>query len=99
MRILKKLHGMDGKWLSRSNAAILRALIVKPDATLWRKARNMVICDQPLITLSAAVQAVANGQVVIAEFPDTFTIYRALNLVVDKRQRCFHQMEVCDNES
>ena len=98
MRIIQKLHGMNGN-LSKSNSNILNLLITEPSLPLWRSAKNILICDQPLITLSVAVRAVTQGQVKIDEFPDTFTLYRALKYAVQKRQRCFNQMEVCDTES
>ncbi|HEY5603875.1 MAG TPA: hypothetical protein VIM41_12265 [Gammaproteobacteria bacterium] len=98
MRIIQKMHGIDGK-LSRSNSMLLDTLLHQPSLLLWRSARNMVICDQPLITLSAAVQAATRGKLVIGEIPDTFTLYRALKYSVEIRKRCFHNMEVCDTES
>lgn len=98
MRIIQKLYGMNGK-LSRSNVMLLSELLHRPRLALWHSARNMVICDQPLITLNAAVNAVTQGKLVIGELPDTLTLYRALKFSVEKRKRCFHNMEVCDTES
>jgi len=98
MRIIHKIYGMNGK-LSRSNVMLLNTLFHQPSVPLWRSARNMVVCDQPLITLNAAVKAVIQGKLVIDEIPDTFTLYRALKYCVEKRKRCFHNMEVCDTES
>ena len=98
MRIIQKIHGMEGK-LSRSNAMLLNILLHQPTLPLWRSAKNMLIADQPLITLNAAVRAVTQGQVVIDEFPDTFTLYRALKFAIEKRERFYHRMEVCDIES
>jgi len=98
MRIIQKMYGMDGK-LSRSNSAILKSLLEQPTLPVWRKAKNMLICDQPLITLNAAVRAVSHGKLAIAELPDTFTLYRALKYSIKKRKRCLHKMEVCDTES
>ncbi|MCI0505465.1 MAG: hypothetical protein L0Z73_05080 [Gammaproteobacteria bacterium] len=72
MLIIQKIHGMDGG-LSRANSMLLKTLLHQPNLPLWRSARNMVICDQPLITLNAAVKAVTRGKLVFGEFPDTFT--------------------------
>lgn len=98
MLIIQKMHGMDGK-LSRSNSEILKSLLVQPTMPVWRKAKNMIICDQPLVTLNAAVRAVSHGKLAIVELPDTFTLYRALKYSIEKRKRCLHKMEVCDTES
>ncbi|WP_455222461.1 hypothetical protein [Kaarinaea lacus] len=98
MRIIHKMYGMNGK-LSRSNIMLLNSLLRQPSLPLWHSARNMVVCDQPLITLNAAVKAVTQGKLVIGEFPDTFTLYRALKYCIEKRKRCFHNMEVSDTES
>jgi hypothetical protein len=98
MRIIDDLHGIDGK-LSGANKALLTQLVKQPTLALWSRARNTVICDLPLITLNAAVRAVTQGQVAFAEFPDTFTLYRALKYSVDIRKRCFHRMEASDMES
>ena len=98
MRIVTQLKGMDGS-LSNANKVLLDDLLAHASQSLWSKAKNVVICDQPLTTLNAAVRAVSQGRVEIGEFPDTFTIYRALLFAVKKRQRCFHKMEVCDSES
>lgn len=98
MRIIQKMSGMNGK-LSRSNVMLLSALLRQPNLPLWHRTRGMVICDQPLMTLKAAVNAVTQGRLVIGEIPDTFTLYRALKYSMEKRKRCFHNMEVCDTES
>ena len=98
MDIIQQLHGMQGK-LSTSNSAILTSILKQPTASLWRSARNIVICDQPLITVNAAVRAVTRGQVAIAEIPDTFTLYRAFRYAREKRKQWFQRMEVCDTES
>ena len=98
MRIIQKMSGMNGK-LSRSNAMLLNALLRQPTLSLWHRTRSMVICDQPLTTLNASVNAVTQGRLVIGEIPDTFTLYRALKYSMEKRKRCFHNMEVCDTES
>lgn len=98
MRIIQKMYGMGGK-LSRSNSEILKSVLEKPTLPVWRIAKNMVICDQPLITLNAAVRAVSHGKLAIVELPDTFTLYRALKYSIEKRKRCLHKMEVCDTES
>ncbi|WP_455207258.1 hypothetical protein [Kaarinaea lacus] len=98
MRIIQRMFGMNGK-LSRSNAVLLNALLHQPTLPVWRSARNMVICDQPLMTLNAAVNAVTQGKLVNGEIPDTFTLYRAMKYSIEKRNRCFQNMEVCDTES
>ena len=98
MRIIQQMCGMDGK-LSRSNSALLKLLLDRPMLPVWQKAKNMVICDQPLITLNAAVRAVSHSKLAITELPDTFTLYRALTYSIKKRKRCLHKMEVCDTES
>ncbi|WP_455219184.1 hypothetical protein [Kaarinaea lacus] len=98
MRIIQYMYGMDGK-LSRSNSAILKSLLEQPTLPVWQKAKNMLICDQPLLTLNAAVRAVSHGKLAIVELPDTFTLYRALKYSIEKRERCLHKMEVCDTES
>ena len=98
MRIIHKMYGMSGK-LSRSNVVLLNTLLHQPTLAVWRSARNMVICDQPLMSLNAAVNAVRQGKLVIGEIPDTFTLYRALKYSIEKRNRCYQNMEVCDTES
>jgi len=98
MRIIHKIYGMNGK-LSRSNLMLLNTLLQEPSEPLWRSAKNMVVCDQPLVTLNAAVKAVIQSKLAISEIPDTFTLYRALKYCVEKRKRYFHNMEVCDTES
>ena len=98
MGIIQRIHGLDGK-LSRSNSMLMNSLLHQPTLSLWRSAKNMVISEQPLITLNVAVRAVTQGQVVIEEFPDTFTLYRALKFAIEKREHYYHKMEVCDTES
>jgi hypothetical protein len=98
MLIVQHLRGMNGT-LSKSNLNILMSLIDTPSQALWQSAKNIIISDQPLITLNAAVRAVTQGRVEIGELPDTFTFYRAFDYAVKKRRQCFHQMEVCDTES
>ncbi len=98
MRMIDQLAGIDGR-LSSANKALLCELITRPTAPLWKRTRNIVICNQPIITLNASVRAVTQGQVAIAEFPDTFTLYRALIYSIEKRKRCFRQMEASDTES
>ncbi|MGD8559978.1 MAG: hypothetical protein PVG89_11890 [Gammaproteobacteria bacterium] len=98
MRIIDHLVGIDGG-LSGANKALLAQLIKQPTAGLWSRTKNMVICNQPIITLNASVRAVTQGQVAIGEFPDTFTLYRALKYSIDKRNRCFRSMEASDTES
>ena len=98
MRIIQKMYGLDGK-LSRSNSAILKSLLERPTLPVWQKAKNMIICDQPLINLNAAVRAVSHGKLAVAELPDTFTLYRAFKYSIEKRKRFYHKMEVCDTES
>lgn len=98
MNIIQKLHGMNGK-LSSSNTMLLTALLRQPTLPLWHRTKHIVISDQPLMTLKAAVNAVTRGKLVIGEIPDTFTLYRALKYTMEKRKRCFHNMEVCDTES
>lgn len=98
MGIIQKIHGLDGK-LSRSNLMLLNTLLHQPTLSLWRSAKNILISEQPLITLSTAVRAVTQGQVVIEELPDTFTLYRALKYAIKKHERYYYKMEVCDTES
>ena len=98
MHIVQKLHGMHGK-LSPSNSMLLNTLLHQPTLAHWCSAKNMIISDQPFITLNAAVRAVTQGQVVTGEFPDAFTMYRALKYAIEKHDRFFHKMEVCDTES
>lgn len=98
MDIIRKLYGINGK-LSCANQKLLNTLLKCPTDALWQRARNIVISDQPLITLNAAVRAVTQGRVAILELPDTFTLYRALKYSADKRKRFFHRMEVSDMES
>lgn len=98
MRIIDDLHTIDGR-LSGANKALLTQLINQPTLALWSRARNIVVCDLPLVTLNAAVRSVTQGQVAYTEFPDTFTLYRALKYSVGIRKRCFQRMEASDTES
>ena len=98
MRIIEGLYSINGK-LSCANKQLLDALLKQPSLPLWQRARNIVISDQPLITLNAAVRAVTQGRVAFMELPDTFTLYRALKYGADKRKRFFYCMEASDTES
>lgn len=98
MRIVKQLHGLDGK-LSRANAHILTVLLREPNPQLWQSAKNMIIGNRPIITLGKAVKCVNSTLHQDSETPDPFTLYRALRFCISRQRAFKHNLDVCDIES
>jgi len=97
MRIIKQLHGLDGK-LSRSNTNILVTLLHTPSPQLWHSAKNMIIGNRPIMTLGKAVKCVSPATHQDRNMPDPFTLYRALRFCLDKQKTFKNSINICDFE-
>ena len=97
MRIVKQLHGLDGK-LSRTNMSILLALMQHANPPLWQSAKNMIIGNRPIMTLGKAVKCVTPSTLQISETPDPFTLYRAMRYCLNKQKALKYSNEVFDIE-
>jgi hypothetical protein len=98
MRIVEQLHGLDGK-LSHANASLLERLLQNTEPHLWHSAKNMIIGNRPIVTLSKAVKSVTPAHIIFNGPPDPFTLYRALRYCLAKQKTYIYSIDVCDNET
>lgn len=98
MHIIERCSDTFGR-LSTANRNLLHALLRNPTEDTWVRAKSIVICPLPLMTLNMAVHRVSHRVRPADEIPDAFTLYRAIKYSLDKHAQFLQRPEVSDIES
>ena len=98
MHIIDRCSDTFGR-LSTANRTLLRSLLRQPTEEAWIRAKSIVICPLPLMTLNMAVHRISHRVRPAHETPDAFTLYRAIKYSLDKHAQFLQRPEVSDIES
>lgn len=91
MKLIDKCRDLCGT-LSDANQHLIESVLAQPCAQSWEMARLVVISPAPLLTLDMAVNRVSGK--LGDELPSSFTLYRALDYAIKKREHYLNRPRI-----
>lgn len=83
MRLVEKCRDLCGI-LSPANQRLIEQMLDNPTHETWELVRRVIISPAPVLTLDMAVNRVSGKR--DGNLPSPFTIYRALDYAIKKRE-------------